>query len=108
MSQTLCRSRDLQSDPADASPQRLGCCRLTQHRGILNTHVSRTMHELIGARLWLPVYQLPPYAPEFNPVEGVWSHLTSPTRSARRRGGRWFPLSAHRGDRDPGHRAVAP
>jgi transposase len=41
----------------------------------LNTHVSRTMHELIAARLWLTVYQLPPYAPELNPVEGVWSHL---------------------------------
>lgn len=41
----------------------------------LNTHVSRTMRRLIDARLWLTVYQLPPYAPEFNPVEGVWSHL---------------------------------
>ncbi|MFI5823756.1 transposase [Streptomyces rishiriensis] len=35
------------------------------------------MLELIAARLWLIVYQLPPYAPEFNPVEGVWSHLKS-------------------------------
>lgn len=33
------------------------------------------MHRLIAARLWLTVYQLPPYAPELNPVEGVWSHL---------------------------------
>ena len=41
----------------------------------LNTHVSRTMRQLIDARLWLTVYQLPPYASEFNPVEGVWSHL---------------------------------
>ncbi|MEU0969197.1 transposase [Streptomyces sp. NPDC005917] len=40
----------------------------------LNTHVSRTMRQ-IAARLWLTVYQLPPYAPELNPVEGVWSHL---------------------------------
>ncbi|MFD3480833.1 hypothetical protein [Streptomyces sp. NPDC058695] len=23
----------------------------------------------------LTVYQLPSYAPEFNPVDGVWSHL---------------------------------
>ncbi|WSN72410.1 transposase (plasmid) [Streptomyces sp. NBC_01361] len=23
----------------------------------------------------MTVYQLPPYAPELNPVEGVWSHL---------------------------------
>jgi hypothetical protein len=41
----------------------------------LNTHVSHTVRELIAARLWLTGYQLPPYAPEFNPVEGVWSHL---------------------------------
>ncbi|WSN64058.1 transposase [Streptomyces sp. NBC_01361] len=33
------------------------------------------MHELIAARLWLTVYQLPRYAPELNPVEGVWSLL---------------------------------
>lgn len=33
------------------------------------------MQEPITARLWLTVYQLPPYAPELNPVEGVWSHL---------------------------------
>nr|WP_328372682.1 MULTISPECIES: transposase [unclassified Streptomyces] len=41
----------------------------------LNTHVSRTMRRLIAARLWLTVYQMPPYAPELNPVEGVSSHL---------------------------------
>ncbi|MFE6174660.1 transposase [Streptomyces sp. NPDC056464] len=40
-----------------------------------NTHVSRTMQVLVAARYWLIVYQLPPYAPEFNPVEGVRSHL---------------------------------
>jgi putative transposase len=42
----------------------------------LNTHTSRAMGELIAARLWLTVYQLPAYAPELNPVEAVWSHLT--------------------------------
>ncbi|MFE5023037.1 transposase [Streptomyces sp. NPDC056656] len=41
----------------------------------LNTNVSRITRQLIDARLWLTVYQLPAYAPEFNPVEGVWSHL---------------------------------
>ncbi|MFE4918376.1 transposase [Streptomyces sp. NPDC056661] len=40
----------------------------------LNTHVSRTMRQLIAAREWL-TYQLPPYAPVLNPVEAVWSHL---------------------------------
>jgi transposase len=41
----------------------------------LNTHVSRAMKELVAARDWLTVYQLPPYASELNPVEGVWSVL---------------------------------
>ena len=41
----------------------------------LNSHVSATMAELVAARDWLTVYQLPPYAHELNPVELVWSHL---------------------------------
>jgi DDE superfamily endonuclease len=41
----------------------------------LNTHLSAAMTELIAARDWLTVYQLPPYAHELNPVELVWSHL---------------------------------
>jgi hypothetical protein len=35
----------------------------------LNTHVSAAMTELIAARNWLTVFQLPPYAHELNPVE---------------------------------------
>jgi hypothetical protein len=34
----------------------------------LNTHVSRATRELIAARPWLMVYQLPPYASELNPL----------------------------------------
>jgi transposase len=41
----------------------------------LPTHLSRAMRQLIAARSWLTVYQLPAYAPELNPVEGVWSGL---------------------------------
>jgi putative transposase len=33
------------------------------------------MAELLQARGWLSVYQLPPYVHEPNPVEPVWSHL---------------------------------
>jgi putative transposase len=33
------------------------------------------MTQLIAARDWLTVFQLPPYAHELNPVEPVWSHL---------------------------------
>jgi hypothetical protein len=41
----------------------------------LNVHVSAAMAELVAARDWLTVFQLPPYAHELNPVEQVWSHL---------------------------------
>jgi putative transposase len=41
----------------------------------LNTHVSQAMRELVAARDWLTVFQLPAYASELNPVESVWSHL---------------------------------
>jgi hypothetical protein len=41
----------------------------------LPTHVSRKMRQLIAARSWLTVFQLPAYAPELNPVEAVWSNL---------------------------------
>ena len=40
-----------------------------------NSHVSAAMTELVTARDWLTVCQLPPYAHELNPVEPVWSHL---------------------------------
>ncbi|MEH0628481.1 transposase [Streptomyces stelliscabiei] len=41
----------------------------------LNTHVSRTMRELIDAQEWLTMFLLPAYSPNLNPVEGVWAHL---------------------------------
>jgi transposase len=41
----------------------------------LNTHTSRAMAELIAARDWLTVCQLPSYASELNPVEPIWSNL---------------------------------
>ncbi len=33
------------------------------------------MRQLIAGRDWLTVYQLPSYAPDLNPVEGIWSLL---------------------------------
>ena len=41
----------------------------------LNTHASGVMAGLVAARDWLTVFRLPPYAPELNPAEAVWSHL---------------------------------
>lgn len=42
----------------------------------LNTHLSAAMRKLVDNRDWLHVVQLPAYAPELNPTEGVWSHVT--------------------------------
>ena len=47
----------------------------TAPRADFTTHLSAAMKELIAARDWLIVFQLPPYAHELNPVELVWSHL---------------------------------
>jgi transposase len=41
----------------------------------LNTHISATMKQMIAERAWLTVVLLPAYAPDLNPVEGVWSHV---------------------------------
>ena len=42
----------------------------------LSAHTSRTMRAWIGAqRSWLVVEQLPPYAPDLNPVETLWTNL---------------------------------
>ena len=54
----------------DAAHQQLGGPLVLVWDG-LNTRTSRAMRELILARSWLTVYQLPAYAPELNPVEGV-------------------------------------
>jgi putative transposase len=55
----------------------------------LNTHVSRAISELVAARDWLTVFQLPPYASELNPVKAsgrcssgpwpTWPGATSPS-----------------------------
>ena len=44
----------------------------------LGTHRSARMRRYLAARDWLTVFYLPPYTPELNPVESVWSHLKSP------------------------------
>jgi transposase len=33
------------------------------------------MRQFTAGRDWLTVYQLPSYAPDLNPVEGIWSPL---------------------------------
>jgi transposase len=33
------------------------------------------MRQFVAAHDWLTVVQLPAYAPELNPTEGVWSHV---------------------------------
>jgi putative transposase len=42
----------------------------------LNTHLSARMHTFINAHTdWLTMVRLPAYAPDLNPVEGVWAHM---------------------------------
>jgi putative transposase len=41
----------------------------------LNTHISTVMRQFIAGRPWLTVFQLPSYAPELNPTEGIWSNI---------------------------------
>lgn len=42
----------------------------------LNTHTSAAMRKFTGAHPdWLTVVQLPAYAPDLNPAEGVWALL---------------------------------
>jgi hypothetical protein len=69
-----------------ASPQRTtpGCsmprtsnsmARSCRSGATLNTRVSRAMGDLLTARDWLTVFQLPPYASELSPAGGIWSVL---------------------------------
>lgn len=49
----------------------------------LNTHLTAGTRSYIAEREWLTVYQLPPYAPDLNPVEGIWSVLRRTTTANR-------------------------
>ena len=49
----------------------------------LPTHTSRKMRQLIAARSWLTVFQLPADAPELNPVESLGPMKSSATTSWR-------------------------
>lgn len=41
----------------------------------LGRHTCAQMRAFIDRHDWLTVYQLPSYAPELNPAEGVWANL---------------------------------
>lgn len=41
----------------------------------LNVHKDRRLREFIDTHDWITCYFLPPYAPDLNPVEGIWSLL---------------------------------
>ncbi|MFI7499935.1 transposase [Streptomyces sp. NPDC049687] len=89
--------------PLDAAHQQLGGP-VALVWDNLNTHVSRRMRKLIEARLRLTVYQLPPYAPAFNPVEGVWSHLKPSLAHLTKHS----LDQAHRAGEDPAQTDAAP
>jgi putative transposase len=52
----------------------------------LPTHTSRAMRQLITARSWLTVFQLPAYAPELNAAEGIWSSMKRSLANLTRQG----------------------
>ena len=39
----------------------------------LNVHLRPELRAFTAAQAWLRVFQLPSYAPDLNPVEGIWS-----------------------------------
>ena len=41
----------------------------------LNVHLRAELRAFTTAQPWLRVFQLPSYAPDLNPVEGIWSSL---------------------------------
>ncbi|CAM5724378.1 hypothetical protein SCALM49S_07878 [Streptomyces californicus] len=41
----------------------------------LNVHKAAGLREFAASRDWRAIYYLPPYAPDLNPVEGIWSLL---------------------------------
>ena len=41
----------------------------------LNVHLRAELRAFTAAQAWLRVFQLPSYAPDLNPVEGIWSVL---------------------------------
>lgn len=62
------------ADLLDAAHQQLGTPIVLVWDN-LGGHTSAVMRALTASRAWLRVYQLPAYAPELNPTEGVWSSL---------------------------------
>lgn len=50
----------------------------TDHAGLgssLTAHRAKAVKEFLGGKPHLNAYFLPPYAPELNPVEYLWSYL---------------------------------
>ncbi|MGW4825722.1 IS630 family transposase [Streptomyces sp. NPDC004227] len=47
----------------------------------LNVHKDRRLRAFIDAHDWITAYHLPPYAPDLNPVEGVWSLLRNSSQA---------------------------
>lgn len=61
-------------DPLIAAHQQLGAPIVLVWDN-LNVHKDRRLREFINTHDWITCYFLPAYAPDLNPVEGVWSPL---------------------------------
>jgi putative transposase len=59
----------------DAAHQQLGRRNLVLVWDNSTQHTDAAMRALLAARPWLTDFQLPAFAPELNPDEGVWASL---------------------------------
>ncbi|WP_406447755.1 transposase [Streptomyces sp. NBC_00876] len=55
--------------------RRISIAALTCCKDNVNVHKAAGLREFPASRDWLTIYYLPPYAPDLNPVEGIWSLL---------------------------------
>jgi hypothetical protein len=47
----------------------------TAPRADFTVHLKAELRAFTGSQPWLRVFQLPSYAPDLNPMEGIWSSL---------------------------------
>src|SRR5215472_18337679 len=60
---------------AASAPEKRASRKAGTAPGRLHVHLRAELRAFTGAQAWLRVFRLPAYAPDLNPVEGVWSVL---------------------------------
>src|SRR5215472_17306563 len=60
---------------AASAPEKRASRKAGTAPGRLHVHLRAELRDFTGAQAWLRVFRLPAYAPDLNPVEGIWSVL---------------------------------